>query len=115
ETGRASFLFIFFFLPSPLSLSEPRPGSSWAWRYCAGGKLPIRTTLIEQCKQEFYERADLLFITSLLGMFFYSPIQKGTILGILSCQSVNKCMISLVNSVKCSLKKKKIYSYLLQF
>lgn len=32
--------------------------------YCAGGKLPIRGTLIEQWKQEFYKGADLLFITS---------------------------------------------------
>lgn len=32
--------------------------------YCAGGKLPIRATLIEQWKQEFYKGADLLFITS---------------------------------------------------
>lgn len=31
---------------------------------CAGGKLPIRGTLIEHWKQEFYKGADLLFITS---------------------------------------------------
>lgn len=32
--------------------------------YCAGGKLPIRGSLIEHWKQEFYKGADLLFITS---------------------------------------------------
>lgn len=76
-----SFFSLYLFLfPLSLSLSEPRPGSSWAWRYCAGGKLPIRTTLIEQCKQEFYERADLLFITYLLALLFptfpYFPLAE---------------------------------------
>lgn len=32
--------------------------------YCAGGKLPIRGSLIEHWRQEFYKEADLLFITS---------------------------------------------------
>lgn len=64
-------LYLFFHSLSP---SELRPGSSWAWLYCAEGKLPIRTTLIEQCRQEFYERADLLFITSLVLLLPHSFI-----------------------------------------
>ena len=40
--------------------------------YCAAGKLPIRATLIEHWKQEFYKEADLLFITSHSLLFFFS-------------------------------------------
>lgn len=69
----AGFLFSLSVFHS-LSPSELRPGSSWAWLYCAEGKLPIRTTLIEQCRQEFYERADLLFITSLVLLLPHSFI-----------------------------------------
>lgn len=66
--------FSLYLFSLSLSPSELRPGSSWAGLYCAGGKLPIRTTLIEQCRQEFYERADLLFITSLSHSFSHTPL-----------------------------------------
>lgn len=49
--------------------------------YCAAGKLPIRATLIEHWKQEFYKEADLLFITSHSLLFFFShtlPFSTGS-------------------------------------
>lgn len=57
----------FFFLPLPL-WTEARV--LLGLLHCAGGKLPIRATLIEHWKQEFYKGADLLFITSHSLVFF---------------------------------------------
>lgn len=71
-TGKVSLylsLSLPFFPPLPLPLwTEARV--LLGLLHCAGGKLPIRATLIEHWKQEFYKGADLLFITSHSLVFF---------------------------------------------